>query len=134
MLRRGEGAQGGRRQGVAGMSDDEDRDLFGEPYYPSRPGYVRGSDTSHDAADSLDESALTALRAKIFAVIDVRGEYGATCDEIEVALSMRHQTASARVRELALGALIFDTGQRRSTRSGRGARVYCTRRNAPDAL
>jgi hypothetical protein len=112
------------------MKDEEDRDLFGEPYYPSRPGYVRDSDTSHDAADSLDESTLSALRAKIFALIDVRGEHGATCDEIEVALNLRHQTASARVRELALEALIFDTGRRRSTRSGRGARVYCTRRGA----
>jgi hypothetical protein len=109
--------------------NDEDRDLFGEPYYPSRPGYVRESDTSHDAADSLDESALSALRAKIYALIDVRGEYGATCDEIEVGLALRHQTASARVRELALGALIFDSGRRRLTRSGRGARVYCTRRS-----
>lgn len=112
------------------MSDDEDdRDLFGEPYYPSRPGYVRDADTSRDAADSLDESLLSRLRGEIFALIDVRGERGATCDEIEVALDLRHQTASARVRELALAELIFDTGQRRRTRSGRGARVYCVSRN-----
>lgn len=37
---------------------------------------------------------------------------------------MRHQTASARVRELVLAGLIEDTGKRRKTRSGRGARVY----------
>jgi hypothetical protein len=105
-----------------------DRNLFGEPYYPSRPGYVRGSDTSHDAADSLEESLLSRLRAQIFALIDVRGERGATCDEIEVALDLRHQTASARVRELALGELIFFTGERRLTRSKRRARVYYAHR------
>lgn len=112
------------------IGDDDDGDLFGEPYYPSRPGYVRGSDTSSDAADSLDESLLSRLRAKVFALIDMRGERGATCDEIEMALDLRHQTASARVRELVLGGLIFDTGKRRITRSGRGARVYCCARRA----
>jgi len=105
-----------------------DKDLFGEPSYPVRPGHVRGSDTSISAADSLDDSLLSRLRAQVFALIDVRGENGATCDEVEVALELRHQTASARVRELALGGLIFDTGRRRQTRSGRAARVYCAKR------
>jgi hypothetical protein len=110
-----------------------DKDLFGKPYYPDRPGYVRDSDTSHDAAESLDEGALSRLRAAVFALIDVRGERGATCDECEVALSLRHQTASARIRELVLGNLVFDTGRRRLTRSNRNARVYCSMRWAMTA-
>src|SRR5262245_12590037 len=110
----------------------DDRDLFGKPYYPDRPGHVRGSDTSIDAADSLDESLLSVLRARIFALIDVRGDHGATCDEVEVVLGLRHQTASARVRELSLGGFIFDTGKRRPTRSGRGARIYRSQRNGKE--
>ena len=110
------------------MTKEYDKDLFGEPYYPRRPGYVRGSDTSSDAADSLEESTLSRLRAQIFALIDVRGERGATCDEVEVVLGLRHQTASARIRELALGGLIIDTGKRRPTRSNRQARIYRSRR------
>src|SRR4249919_1949633 len=102
-------------------------DLFGEPTYPERPGHVRDCDTSTAAADSLDDSLLTRMRAQVFTIIDLRPR-GATCDEIEVALNLRHQTASARVRELALGGVIFDTGERRPTRSGRPARVYRPRR------
>jgi hypothetical protein len=107
--------------------NNSDRDLFGERIYPERPGHVRDCDTSTAAADSLDDNLLSRLRAQIFTIIDLRPR-GATCDEIEIALNLRHQTASARVRELALGGLIFDTGQRRSTRSGRSARVYRPRR------
>jgi hypothetical protein len=111
------------------MSDDDDeKDLFGKPYYPDRPGHVRGSDTSIDAADSLDDGLLSRLRAQIFALVDVRGHHGATCDEIEVALKLRHQTASARLRELVLGGHIYDIGKRRPTRSGRNARIYRSKR------
>lgn len=60
----------------------------------------------------------------IFAVIAGRGDYGATCDEIEVVLELRHQTASARCTELTLSKHIVDSGRRRLTRSRRRARVY----------
>lgn len=51
-------------------------------------------------------------------------EDGATCDEVEVVLGLRHQTASARIRDLVIAKRIFDTGRRRLTRSGRKARIY----------
>jgi hypothetical protein len=105
-----------------------DRDLFGEPYYPRRPGYVRGVDTSHDAADSLKDTVLSRLRAQIFDWIDHRGEHGATCDEVEVELDLIHQTASARIRELVLMDRLYDTERRRLTRTNRLARVYCVKR------
>ncbi len=103
------------------MSSRQD-DLF-ETTYPDRPGHVRGSDTSEAAAGSLDESTLSRLRRKVHAFIAMRAD-GATCDEVEIALDLRHQTASARVRELVLGGFIEDTGRRRLTSSGRRARVY----------
>jgi hypothetical protein len=46
-----------------------------------------------------------------------------TCDEVDVGLHMRHQMASARIRELVLGGRLRDTGHRRLTRSGRLAAV-----------
>lgn len=47
-----------------------------------------------------------------------------TCDEVEIVTGLKHQTASARIRELALKGLIKDSGKRRLTRSGRKAVVY----------
>jgi hypothetical protein len=109
----------------------DDRDLFGEPYYPRRPGYVRGVDTSRDAADSLKDSALSRLRLMILGWISARGEHGATCDEVEAELDLIHQTASARIRELVLMNRLYDTGRRRLTRTNRQARVYRRRESPP---
>jgi DNA-binding transcriptional ArsR family regulator len=84
-------------------------------------GYHRGADTSRAANPSAAEKRVQRLR--VYA--GIRQAYGgATCDELEVALDMRHQTASARITELRKDGLIVDTGLRRATRSGRSARVY----------
>ena len=91
--------------------------------YNGEPPFVAGSDTSEDAAMSVSLEA-PVIRAKCLALIERSGTVGVTCDELEVMLRMRHQTISARVRELVLMEEIYDTGARRKTRSGRGARVY----------
>ena len=85
------------------------------------PPHVRGSDTSRAAAESMVSNT---GRLKQMIIAHLRIEGGCTCDEIEVALSMRHQTASARIRELRDSGAIVDTGERRKTRSGRNAAVY----------
>lgn len=95
---------------------------FDQNYYrnglPSVPG-----DTSEGAADSFQPGTIAGLRRLVF--LQVQGaEDGITCDEVEVKLGMIHQTASARIRELVLGHFIEDSGARRPTRHGRGARVY----------
>jgi len=100
---------------------NEQGDLFG---YPDRPGFVAGCDTSEAAAASLDDLALSRMRRMVLAHIMRHGALGATCDEIEIAERMRHQSASARVRELVLDGMVVDSGRRRHTRSGRPARVY----------
>lgn len=87
------------------------------------PPHVVGSDTSKAAAESVAAHA-PILREQVLAQIAKRGAVGATCDEIEVSLNGRHQTISARVRELAKDGLIVDSGKRRPTRSGRTASVY----------
>ena len=83
------------------------------------------SDTSKDAADSIGD--VTALRAAVLDFIKSRGKKGATCDEAEMALGLKHQTASARFWELNLKfKRIIKTDKKRPTRSGRSARVYIT--------
>jgi len=86
--------------------------------------YVFGSATSADAAKSIEETSGT-LRAKVYYYALSVGSFGATRDEIEIALFMTHQTASARVRELVrMGCLCEHPGLIRQTRSGRNAVVF----------
>lgn len=85
-------------------------------------GFHGGADTSVEAFKSVSASARASIRRTIYHYI--REHSGATCDEVEQALDLPHQTASARIRELAKDGLIADTGARRATRTGRKARVY----------
>ena len=69
---------------------------------------------------------IKTLQDRVLAYIKSQGSWGATDDEIEQALDMKHQTASARRRELVLmdPPRIIDSGGRRKTRSGRTAKVW----------
>ena len=78
-------------------------------------------ETSLEALNSLGESK-GAMKSKIFKLIQEKG--GMTCDEVEVALNMKHQTVSARIRDLRSEAAIRDYSERRRTRSGRNAVVW----------
>jgi hypothetical protein len=97
------------------MSDDEKK----KPYN-GEPPFVTGSDTSEDASESMKASA-ESLRMKVLGHI---ASAESTCDEVEAALGLRHQTASARIRELALMNKIENSGKRRKTQSGRLATVW----------
>lgn len=48
---------------------------------------------------------------------------GWTCDEIEVALLLSHQTASSALKRLKDSKIVIETDRTRATRSGRRARV-----------
>tara|TARA_Y100000034_G_C6891619_1_gene410285 strand:+ start:1276 stop:1596 length:321 start_codon:yes stop_codon:yes gene_type:complete len=88
-----------------------------------------------DALESV-KPILGSLRAQVHAHIKACQSNGATDDEIEVALDLRHQTASARRRELVQLGFVVDSGVRRPTRSGRKAKVWVTtpppEREAPE--
>lgn len=94
-------------------------DLFG-----GLPPHVKDSETSKEAAVSIAETAGSLRETVRCEIIYHRG---ATCDEVEAALDLRHQTASARIRELFLQGKIYDSGQKRKTRSGRSAVVWFTK-------
>jgi hypothetical protein len=83
------------------------------------------SETSKEAFESIQPVAGN-MRAMVYGFIQGRGQYGATCDEIEEGLDMRHQTCSARVRDLVKDGSIRFKGEKRKTRSGRKAEVYTT--------
>lgn len=101
--------------------------LFEGPSPPIK--YVRGSDTSRAAAESIEPSA-ASMRGRILNLIRY-AENGLTCDEAEQITGMRHQTVSARIRELfESGHIVFlsdEPNGKRQTRSGRMARVYVFR-------
>lgn len=99
--------------------------------YRGKPPHVN-TETSIAAAESIEPVAGT-MRAQVLDCIRAREEFtlglgcgplGCTDDELEVLLSMRHQTASARRRELQLQGFIVDSGWTRTTRSGREAIVW----------
>jgi len=79
------------------------------------------SETSRDAYMAISPHAPN-MRERVFAFIRESG--GATCDEVEVALGMVHQTASARLNELANAGRVYASEARRATRSGMDAAVY----------
>ena len=87
--------------------------------HPSLPPHVRRS-TSWEAAVSL-QPQVSRLASEVLVYIEECGAQGASSDEIEIGLKMRHQTCSARIRELFLKGQIRDSGLQRFTRSGRKA-------------
>ena len=91
--------------------------------YNGQPPFVAGSTTSAAAAESIAPTA-GAIRERVLDMVRGCGVFGATCDEVEKLLDLRHQTASARLRELVLRGQIVDSKRQRETRSGRQAVVY----------
>lgn len=106
---------------------------FDYDQYGGRPPHVRNSDTSREAAESVLDDA-RRIRGVVYMRIASSGLVGMTCDEVEEAMNGRHQTISARIKELLNEGRIIDSGKRRATRSKRQARVYLATSNAPAVL
>ena len=85
--------------------------------------YVQGSDTSLIAAASVSLST-ASLRLRILRRVRESVGEGMTCDEVEDVMKLRHQTASARIRELVQDNKLVDSGYRRLTRSNHPATVW----------
>jgi len=103
------------------VSDDWDQ----LPLFGPRRGLARhdGPDTMQAAADSQTEIS-GHYRRLVFQTITRAGSEGHTDDELEVLLCLRHQSVSARRRELVVAEKLEDSGRRRTTRSGRTAIVW----------
>lgn len=71
-----------------------------------------GTDTSKAASKKLSANVnFGSMKHKVLGYIWRRG--GLTDAEIETGLDMKHQTASARRRELVLTGMVVDSGERR---------------------
>jgi hypothetical protein len=90
--------------------------------YGGLPPFERSSPTSREAALSVVVLAVQ-VRQRVYDYVCLQGAYGATSDEVEAALGIVHQSASARIRELVLDGALVENGERRRTRSRRFARV-----------
>ena len=110
--------------------------MLSDIYYQQRPlifepsaPFVRNSETSKEAAESVRKE-LGPMCRKVRSAIASRNN-GLTCSEIEEELDMKHQTASARLRDLQKAGYIEwkinpETGKyfTRKTSSGRNGKVY----------
>jgi hypothetical protein len=83
--------------------------------------YVKHSDTSKAAAESMREDAGT-LRHKLYSWLYDNGP--ATDEEAQLGIPMSPNTQRPRRRELQQAGLVYDTGERRKTKSGRRAVVW----------
>jgi hypothetical protein len=79
-------------------------------------------ETSVAALESLDPAAKARREQLILACIESNG--GATCWEVERALDLLHQSASSTITRLRKAGHLVDTGERRSTNTGRMAIVW----------
>lgn len=85
-----------------------------------------GAPTSRAAAASVSRR-VARDKDRIIGSLATSGAHGATCDELEDALNLPHQTTSARVRDLAKRRVILNSGRTRATRYGRKAIVWTLR-------
>lgn len=94
---------------------DEHLPLFDPPYQPT--------DTSKAAAERIRKDA-PRLRRLVYEYIAARGQAGTTDQECQEALNLASNTQGPRRIELTDSGHVRDSGQRRPTRSGRGAIVW----------
>ena len=93
--------------------------------YPKDPGFVRGSDTSEQAAIEV-ASRSEAMRNKIMSMVKLRGMFGCTSNEAGKELGMKPQTVSARFAELSHRGMLIRTLRKRTTQGNYKAFVYVT--------
>jgi len=89
--------------------------------------FVSGSDTSAAAAASKNhsgEGGAASDESRVLAFVRSCGPMGATDCEIELALNMLHQNASARRNGLVKKRALCDSGTKRKTKTGRQATVW----------
>lgn len=109
----------------------QETDLFGNPIDPvteTTPPLpsVRGSETSEAAAEEALPNAGTQRR-RLWDFLEERGEKGATDEEMQEHLGMNPSTQRPRRVELVERGLVYDSGEKRDTRSGRKAVVWKAR-------
>lgn len=105
--------------------ENPQQSLFGND--PERvTKYQAHSETSTQAAHQIENAAST-LRGKVYREILSTGEYGITDEGLQTRLAMNPSTERPRRVELVERGLVFDSGNKRKTISGRAAVVWRAR-------
>lgn len=91
----------------------------GDLFEPNFQPYSNPS-TSKEAAESIEKDVTRIAKR----VLDHIKAQPGTCEEIEQATGLSHQTASARIRGLVIAKKVEDSGEKRPTMSGRRAIVW----------
>ena len=78
--------------------------------------------TSYEAAKTM-MPVVESMEERVFRFIEGCAERGATCDEVERRLKLKHQTVSARINGLKKNGRIIRCGKFRKTSSGHDAEV-----------
>lgn len=97
------------------MNAKEQYDLFG-----GTPPHVASSTTSLEAAEHIAESA-KSLRARVLEALKTGPK---TDEELQLYLDMNPSTERPRRIELVAKGLVLDSGERRTTKSGRKAVLW----------
>lgn len=97
--------------------------------FPPTPS--RGSVQSIEAAESIVVQT-PGMRRDVFDYIEQQKEHGATCWEVEKALGLSHQNASARIYELKNMGYIVATRNSRKTNTNRKAAVNVAKQYAEE--
>lgn len=87
------------------------------------PKFQAHSDTSKAAAAEIETKART-LRGTVYSFLKISNLYGATDEELQIALGMNPSTERPRRIELVELGLVRDSGRKRNTKSGRKAVVW----------
>lgn len=72
----------------------------------------------------MDPNKLGAVARQVYDCVVGAGAEGLLCEEVENKTGLRHQTVSARLRELVDAGLLRERPIRRPTSSGRKAAPY----------
>lgn len=115
-----------------GTRDDFRRFLMGKllPLAPAQASLDfdvcanrHGGNPQSEEAQRRHGKRRMSQKKRVYLYIHERGSDGATCEEIEQALGLRHQTCSARVSDLKRDGLIRETGKKRMTSTGSPAGI-----------
>lgn len=101
----------------------KERDQVGDDKEFVAP-YVRGSDTSKAAAESLSPERLAHLERIVLDQIVKAGTLGRTDKELESLCDLSHESTSARRRRLVQKGLVKDSGLRRKSPSNRDVTIW----------
>lgn len=97
-----------------------DDSLFSAPH--------NGTPTSKAAAESVSPTTAKTVRNAIYAYIELRGDTGATREEIENHMGIDGNTIRPRVVELINEGRVIGTDMQRKTSNGRNAEVLVVKK------